>query len=329
MTITTAARTTDIHPFMPVDARVTTDPPQLVLDSMKFPLNPAEADRLTRLVPALVGRAPLNEMALAEKEAALVRRLYAEGALFDLPISHYSVLTVQFCDYLYTRIGRWRTGKPADLWPWRQVIADGGASISYLQGLLIENYHYVRAAAVRQSPLLSRAASAVQFDLVREFVTGEAHHEQYFEESLTRWDVPASRFRDGVPLASTSAFVGLQYRLSHRSLLDYLAGSAALEVDPEVFARIGDPYQVWEQVYGVSAEILAPIRQHIRDDVLGGHASLFRQVAADAYPESVPMETAVSALVSARTVFNATRLWQRDMYEHYQLGGGTPVSAGL
>jgi hypothetical protein len=246
-----------------------------------------------------------------------------------LHVSRDSVRTSQFCDYLYARIGRWRTSKIPGLWPWREVIASGGASVSYLQGLLTENYHYVRAAAVRQSPLLSRAASPVQFDLIREFVTGEARHEWYFAESLARWGVPAPAFQAAVPLASTAGFVGLQYRLAHRSLLDYLAGSAVLEVDPEVDAKAGDPYQSWETVYGIEPEILAPVRQHIRDDVLGGHASLFRQVALDTAPEALPLETALSALASARAVFDAIRLWQRDMYEHYQLGGGSPAKAAL
>jgi hypothetical protein len=126
-----------------------------------------------------------------------------------------------------------------------------------------------------------------------------------------------------------TGFIGLQYRLAHRSLLDYLAGSAVLEVDPEVYAKAGDPYQFWETIYGVDPEVLAPVRQHTRDDVLGGHASLFRQVALDEAPEALPLETALSALASARVVFDATRLWQRDMYEHYQLSGGSPAKAAL
>jgi hypothetical protein len=100
-------------------------------------------------------------------------------------------------------------------------------------------------------------------------------------------------------------------------------------VDPEVYARTGDPYQLWESVYGIAPEILAPVRQHIRDDVLGGHASLFRQVALDAAPNALPLGTALSVLASARAVFDATRLWQRDIYEHYQLGGGSAAKAAL
>jgi hypothetical protein len=301
----------------------------LLLDGLELPVAPAAADRLRRLAPGLTGQVPLSAMALPEEDAALLGTLREHGALFDLRVSADSVPTRQFCDYLYARITRWRTRKPPDLWPWREVISCGEASTRYLQGILTENYHYVRAAAVRQSPLLSHAASAAQFDLVREFVTGEASHERYFLEALTRWGVPAVDVQAAVPLASTAGFIGLQYRLAHKSLLDYLAGSAVLEVDPEVYAHAGDPYQLWESVYGIAPEILAPVRQHIRDDVLGGHASLFRQVADDAAPNALPLGTALSVLASARAVFDATRLWQRDMYEHYQLGGGSPAKAAL
>jgi hypothetical protein len=319
----------DAYPLLPADARITTDPSQVTLDGVVLALNASDADRFRRLAPSLAGRVPLAGLPLPDDDGSLVCRLLDQGILHDLQVSRDSVRTGQFCDYLYARIGRWRTRKAADLWPWREVIASGRASVSYLQGLLIENYHYVRAAAVRQSPLLSRAASPVQFDLIREFVTGEARHEWYFAESLTRWGVPESAFRAAVPLASTAGFIGLQYRLAHRSVLDYLAGSAVLEVDPEVYAKAGDPYQSWETVYGVEPEILAPVREHIRDDVLGGHASLFRQVALDTAPEALPLETALSAIASARAVFDATRLWQRDMYEHYQLSGGSPAKAAL
>jgi hypothetical protein len=46
-------------------------------------------------------------------------------------------------------------------------------------------------------------------------------------------------------------------------------------------------------------------------------------------PHALPLGTALSALASARAVFDATRLWQRDMYEHYHLGGGSPAKAAL
>ena len=221
-----------MYPLIPADARITADPPALVLDGLELPVAPAEADRLRSLAPRLTGRIPLTEMALPAEDASLVARLREHGVVFDLHVSPDSVPVGQFCDYLYARIACWRTRKAPHRWPWRGVITRGEATTGYLQGILTENYHYVRAAAVRQSPLLSHAASPAQFDLIREFVTGEASHERYFLEALTRWDVPAAAVRATAPLASTAGFIGLQYRLAHKSLLDYLAGSAALKSTP-------------------------------------------------------------------------------------------------
>ncbi|HUY51097.1 MAG TPA: hypothetical protein VMV92_36245 [Streptosporangiaceae bacterium] len=291
------------------------------LDGVQLPLTDAEAKNLLVLAPRLKGHLPLSEAAGTAEEAALVQRLHERGAVFDLPIAKESVPTSRFCDYLYTRITWWRTHKTRGEWPWRDVIARGQASVGYLQGILIENYHYVHAAAIRQSPLLSHAASPAIFDLIRDFVTGEAAHESYFLETLTRWGLPASDVQQATPLTSTAEFIALQYRLAHQSILDYLAGSATLEVDPGVYEREGDPYQAWEATYGIDPEVLAPVRQHIRDDVESGLSQLFRTAALEMAPAELPLGTATSALQSARTVFQATRFWQRNTYEYYQLGG--------
>jgi len=104
---------------------------------------------------------------------------------------------------------------------------------------------------------------------------------------------------------------------------------AVLEVDPQVYERQGDPYQDWAATYRVDPEIFAPIRQHIRDDVESDHAQLFRAAALASAPGTLPMEVAISTLLSARTVFEATRLWQREMYEYYQLRASTPGRAAL
>lgn len=301
----------------------------VALDGLQWPIEREEASRLRQLAPRLTGRASLAELDLADDDAALVLRLLDQGAVRNLRIRDGSVPTRQFCDYLYARVSAWRSNKPAALWPWREVIATGRASTRYLQGLLVENYHYARAASVRQSPLLSHATSARQFDRIRGFVTEEANHEGYFLESLTRWGMDPAEVQASVPLASTAGFIGLQYRLAHRGLLDYLAGSVVLEVDPKVYAVQGDPYQRWAEVYGIDPDVLAPVREHIRDDVTGGHASLFRAVAADACPSLLSLAAAVSALESARQVFDQTRLWQRDMYEHYHLAGGPAGKAAL
>jgi pyrroloquinoline quinone (PQQ) biosynthesis protein C len=318
-----------MYPFLPADALISTRPGMYTLDGQQFPLTTEEAERLSELAPLLNGRLPLRQAVQSAQDATLLQRLHACGGVFDLRVAGNAVHTRQYCDYLYARISGWRTHKRPDDWPWRAVIAHGQATVEYLQGILIENYHYVRAAAVRQSPLLSRAASSAVFDLIRDFVTGEAAHEQYFLATLTRWGLPERDVRQTVPLTATATFIALQYRLAHLSILDYLAGSAALEVDPQVYERQGDPYQDWAATYRVDPEIFAPIRQHIRDDVESDHAQLFRAAALASAPGTLPMEVAISTLLSARAVFEATRLWQREMYEYYQLRASTPGRAAL
>jgi len=71
----------------------------------------------------------------------------------------------------------------------------------------------------------------------------------YFLSTLTQWGIPAAQVKATVPLTGTAQFIALQHRLAHVSVLDYLAGSATLEVDPEVFSRIGDPHAPWEKTY--------------------------------------------------------------------------------
>jgi hypothetical protein len=123
-------------------------------------------------------------------------------------------------------------------------------------------------------------------------------------------------------VASTAQFIALQHRLAHVSALDYLAGSATLEVDPDLFSRVGDPYAPWEETYGIAPEVLAPIREHIRADVDSGHSRLFREAALASGHVRLPLAVARSSFASARTVFEATRVWQREMSEYYYIDSG-------
>src|SRR5262249_16526803 len=151
--------------------------------------------RLISLSPRLTGRRPIDEVTDTADDEALILKLHAAAILFDLPVSEDGVVTSAFCDYLYTRVRGWRMNKLPTKSPWREAIAEGRATEMYLQGIVIENYHYVRAAAIRQGPLLGRAANAEVFDLVREFVLSEGTHEHYFLDTLARWGVPAARVK--------------------------------------------------------------------------------------------------------------------------------------
>jgi hypothetical protein len=55
----TARDTTwDAYPLLPADARITTDPSEVMLDGVVLALNARDADRFRQLIPSLAGRAP-------------------------------------------------------------------------------------------------------------------------------------------------------------------------------------------------------------------------------------------------------------------------------
>lgn len=101
--------TPDTYPLIPADARITAEPPMLIVDGLELSVTSVQADRLRQLTRGLTGRVPLSAMALSDEDAALLRQLREQGLLFDLRISADSVPTGQFCDYLHARIARWRT----------------------------------------------------------------------------------------------------------------------------------------------------------------------------------------------------------------------------
>lgn len=314
-----------MHPFLPVDVLVVQSADRnytCSLDDHSIELEEKDGLRFAELSQKMSGYRGIEEVIESFKDEHLIVKLQAAGVVFDLPIMTEGIPTKNFCDYLYARIKGWRASKHPNHWPWRAIISGGHASTAYLQGIVIENYHYVRAAVVRHGPLLSRAGPQA-FEDVRKFVLDEAKHEDFFLDTLTRWNVNSGLVKRSIPLTSTQQFIALGHRLAQLSVLDYFAGSATLEIDPEIFGQIGDPYEAWEKLYAIDPSVLAPIRKHIRDDVLAGHSELFRTMAT---AEGVILSVGVarSAFQSARTVFEATRLWQRDIFEHYHLLGAGP-----
>lgn len=315
-----------MHPYLSSGAVFDEATWTVTLDRQNIRLDEDAFAILYKARRLLDGRTEIADCGLPDSARRLVEALVARGVVYDLRVTDGGVDSAQFSDYLYASVSSWRQNKPADLWPWRRVQWDGQARIGYLQGIIMENMHYVNAAVTRQSPMAAHALSPALFDLVKGFVLGEGDHGDMFVETLVRWGFKEEDVRRSVPLPATVQFISLQEHLAHRSILDYLAGSAVLEVDPGVYHEVGDPYESWARVYKLDEEILEPVRAHIRTDVLEGHFGLFRE-AALASGSTIPLVAASSAMLAARHVFAGTRTWQRSIFEHYQVESkGFPLS---
>lgn len=204
-----------------------------------------------------------------------------------------------------------------ELWPWRKIIASGEAREYYLRGIIIENYHYVRAAMMRQVTSLQSDMPPNVYDLIRDYIRSEAMHDELFIECLTRWGLPIDELRRTQPLTGTRLFIDSRRSLGLAGPLHYLSGTTITEIHPEVYSRMGSPYDTWITNYGISEEILRPINRHIKDDIESNHGSLFERVINE-YDE-IPLNVASSLVQATKYTFEALRIWQRDMYEFYQL----------
>lgn len=219
----------------------------------------------------------------------------------------------------------WRQTKTKDDWPWRDVIYSGKASIGYLQGIILENYHYVRAASWRQCAALASDMPENSYIAFRRFVMEEAPHDALMRESLERWGMSPDTIDGAIPLTGTRLFIDCQRSTALAGVLSYSAGTTITELHPSVFKRVGGPYDRWIELYGISADVLAPLNEHLKEDVEGDHGGLLERVLAPY--GSISLGTASRLLLVARHVFDSMRTWQAEMYRHYELEGRRPPSA--
>ena len=230
-----------------------------------------------------------------------------------------------FASWLISQAMTWRQTKPDDQWPWRDAINSGKASIGYLQGIILENYHYVRAAGWRQAAALASDMPEQSYEAFRTFVTEEAPHDALMRTSLELWGMSPDTITNAIPLTGTRLFIDCQRSTALAGVLIYSAGTTITELHPSVFKRMGGPYDRWVELYQIPPNVLAPLNSHLKEDVDGDHGGLLQRVL-EPYG-SISLGTAARLLLTARHVFDSMRIWQSEMYRHYQLAGSGPLSA--
>ena len=228
---------------------------------------------------------------------------------------------------LLAMVQSWRLNKSVDAWPWNEMITSGHASQLYLQGIVHENYQYVLRAPWRQAAgFLGTFGHPLRATFQR-FVVDESDHAQLFVEALRRWGCEDWVDAKRRPLPETQLFCEHLRSVAQEGPLVYMAASAVLEVNAEVYHRVGDPYERWADIYGYDPEITAPISRHLREDVEAGHGHALLDAAG--LMGTVPLWLARRLYEAAWETFVAQHLWQRGMFEHYQRRSLNPRTAPL
>lgn len=229
-----------------------------------------------------------------------------------------------FGQWVTAQAAIWRQSKADEEWPWRHIISSGAARIEYLRGIIWENYHYVRAATWRQATAVIGDMPSMAYEKIRDFIAVEANHDKLFKECLQSWGISQKVLERSVPLPGTRLFIDHQRSLGIAGPLHYCAGTVITEIHPEIYERLGGPYDAWQKIYGIDPGILEPINSHVRADVDAGHGSLFATIL-ECYG-TISIEMAEKLLISARYTFEAMRIWQREMFEHYHIQAKKPLN---
>lgn len=217
----------------------------------------------------------------------------------------------------------WRANKAPDAWPWQSAISGGHARIEYLQGIVFENYHYVSMAPWRQVPASLGSYDDPAVVLMRQFIFEEAAHGSLFADALRRWG-RADWVTDRRPLPHTRLFCEHLRSVALEGPITYFASSAVLEVNPDVYQAVGDPYLRWAEIYQFDPQIVQPVSDHLSEDAEAGHAGNLTILSGSV--RSIPTATAKRLYEAAWDTLAAQHAWQEAMYRHYHLAQGEPLA---
>jgi hypothetical protein len=233
----------------------------------------------------------------------------------------------EFAISLAETASQWRQNKPYTLWPWRELINSGRASTEYLKGIVLENYFYVHAAVHRQCVAAAGYMPVESYHAFRRFLADEVEHDQLFRNALLAWGMTDTEIDKRTPLIGTQLFIDHQRSVAALGVEFYAASTCVTEVNPALYARLGGPYDHWAELYSIPSDVTDLLNRHLADDLDGDHGMLVNKVLAPF--EVFSAETAARLVRSMRATFEAMWMWQRNMYEHYELRAPLPATTSV
>lgn len=159
----------------------------------------------------------------------------------------------------------------------------------------------------------------------RRFLADEAEHDHLFRRALVAWGMSESEIDERAPLIGTQLFIDHQRSVASLGVEFYAASTCVTEINPSVHAKLGGPYDKWTELYPIPPDVAHLLNRHVAGDVDADHGLLVEEVLAPF--ELLSADMATRLLRSMRTTFEAMWVWQRNMYEHYELGVALPSTS--
>jgi TENA/THI-4/PQQC family len=161
--------------------------------------------------------------------------------------------------------------------PLFERLVRGEARKEVFLGLVLETYHYVKSAGKHAAVALQLCDNPRYEKLLEEYLTEERDHSELFVTALERMGVPRNWTTEAHPIIGTMSLVNALCDIGRESTLAYIACTALFEARREDFEGAKASFEQMAQNYGYDADTVAPIIQHMADDVSAGHTSLIRE----------------------------------------------------
>jgi hypothetical protein len=197
---------------------------------------------------------------------------------------------------------------------WERMNA-GRGSPQLFAGWLFELYHYTKNAH-RHMPLVAALAreKRTRTELSKHFAE-EWDHYHYFERALQALGYSAEDVRSSRPLPMTQEMSNFMRQAARTDTLSYAICSAILEGTTEDVRTYSSFYERVQHLYGVPAQAIGPIFEHLDLDKKYGHINLFEVVCAN-FPMVTP-EHASLVLTHGYQMVEHIRAWTDNIERYY------------
>jgi len=162
--------------------------------------------------------------------------------------------------------------------PFWDRMMDGRGSARLYAGWLIELYHYTRNAS-RHMPLATAHCRAKPIKaLLAKHYEEEWNHYHFFSRAAAAMGFPAQSVRDSAPLPMTMEMSDFMRQAARTDVMCYAICSAVLEGTTTDGTAFNPFYEKAQELYGVPAEAVKPIYDHLELDAKYQHANLFQEI---------------------------------------------------
>jgi hypothetical protein len=147
-------------------------------------------------------------------------------------------------------------------------------------GLMLETYHYIKAASRHISTAIAHCADPAWQHLLSRYLAEEYDHAWMARDSLVRMGVPEIQVERAHPLIGTWSLINNLCEIAREDTLGYLACTKLFEARGVDSLEGGAMLRRLAAAYGYPEDSVDPLVSHVEEDVKADHIGLLEQALA-------------------------------------------------